>query len=345
MTRFPLLLIGNFLSATVGVRGVSEDLADHLAATGWNVITTSSRPGRIAKILDMLRTIWTRRSDYRIAHVEVYSGKAFLWAEISCLLLRSLGKPYLLTLHGGNLPVFAGKWPNRVRNLLEHATAVVAPSTYLKEQMSVYRSDLLLIPNSLNLDSYEFRPRSRLSPNLIWLRAFHEIYNPTLAPEVLALLRREFPDATLTMIGPDKGDGSLEATRRAAERLGVSSHLVITGKVPKSEISSWLNRGDIFLNTTNVDNAPVSILEAMACGLCVVSTNAGGLPYLLHDEFDALLAPPDDAEALAAAIRRLILEPDLAESISRAGRNKVMSMNWPEILPQWEKLLESCRSN
>lgn len=339
MTKYPVLLIGNFLSSSLGIRSVSEDLAEELSAAGWRVLTTSSRSGRIAKILDMLWTVWSRRSEYCLAHVEVYSGMAFIWAELSCLLLRSLGKPYLLTLHGGNLPVFARKWPNRVRNLLTHATAVVTPSTYLREQMAGHRSDLLLIPNPLHLEAYDFRPRSRMAPNIIWLRAFHKIYNPMLAPRVLAILLKEFPDATLTMIGPDKSDGSLEATRQVADRLGVESHLLITGKVPKSEIHLWLNRGDIFLNTTDIDNTPISILEAMACGLCVVSTNVGGLPYLLKDECDALLAPPDDAEALAAAIRRLLLQPDLAESISNAGRKKAISLDWHAALPQWEKLL------
>lgn len=339
MTKYPVLLIGNFLSDTLGIRSISEDLAQELSAAGWTVLTTSSRSGRISKILDMLWTVWSRRSEYCLAHVEVYSGMAFIWAELSGLLLRSLGKPYLLTLHGGNLPVFARKWPNRVRNLLSNATAVVTPSAYLREQMAGYRSDLLLIPNPLHIEAYDFRLRSQMVPNLIWLRAFHQIYNPMLAPQVLAILRREFPNATLTMIGPDKGDGSLEATRQIAVELGVELHLLIPGKIPKSDVSLWLNRCDIFLNTTNIDNTPISILEAMACGLCVVSTNAGGLPYLLKDGYDALLAPQDDAEALASAVRQLLLQPDLAESISHAGRKKAISFDWQTVLPQWEKLL------
>ncbi|MBA3257451.1 MAG: glycosyltransferase family 4 protein, partial [Pyrinomonadaceae bacterium] len=92
---------------------------------------------------------------------------------------------------------------------------------------------------------------------------------------------------------------------------------------------------------TNVDNAPVSVLESMACGLCVVSTNVGGIPYLLKHEEDALLVPPDDAQAMAAAVRRIYSEPGLAERLSRKGRAKVEQFDWSAILPQWEALLSA----
>jgi glycosyltransferase involved in cell wall biosynthesis len=102
------------------------------------------------------------------------------------------------------------------------------------------------------------------------------------------------------MIGPDKGDGSFEETRQIAAELGVMSRISFPGPVLKTETPAWLDQGDIFLNTPEVDNTPVSVLEAMACGLCVVSTNVGGLPYLLENEADALLVPPNSVEGMAA---------------------------------------------
>lgn len=334
-----VLLVGNFLSATLGTRGVSEDLADALRGAGWSVLTTSPHPGRLARVGDMLRTVWQQRRAYQVAHVEVYSGAAFYWAELVCALLRSLGKPFLLTLHGGNLPNFARRWPGRVRRLLQSAVAVTAPSRYLFEQMQPYRADLRLLPNALHLANYPYRHRERPQPKLIWLRAFHQIYNPTLAPQVLALLQDEFPDIELCMLGPDKGDGSLQATQAAARELGVSDRLQFPGAVPKAELPQWLDRADIFLNTTNIDNTPVSVIEALACGLCVVSTNVGGLPYLLTDEQTALLVPPNDAAQLAAAIRRTIHDDGLGGWLSQHARRQAETWDWPRVLPEWEKLL------
>ena len=98
---------------------------------------------------------------------------------------------------------------------------------------------------------------------------------------------------------------------------------------------------DVFLNTTNIDNTPVSVLEAMACGLCVVSTNVGGIPYLLADGKDSLLVEPAKEEAMADAVRTVLGEPGLAGGLSRAARAKTESLDWMTILPQWEAMLAS----
>jgi glycosyltransferase involved in cell wall biosynthesis len=339
-----VLLIGNFLSASVGIPGVSEGLAEQLTAAGWTVLTASAKPGRLARLSDMLWTVWRQRRGYELAHVEVYSGPAFRLAEMVCGLLRWLRKPYVLTLHGGNLPAFAARHPARVRNLFQSAAAVTTPSRYLLEQLQAYRDGLQLIPNPLHLPQYPFRLRSALAPHLLWLRSFHAIYNPTLAPRVLALLQDEFPDIHLTMIGPDKGDGSLQATQQTARALGVAARLDCPGPIAKTDVGAWLQRGDVFLNTTNIDNAPVSVLEALACGLCVVSTNVGGIPYLLTHQQDALLTPPDDAAALAQAVRQLLRDPALAASLSRNGRALAEARDWPRVLRQWEQLFLASRN-
>lgn len=333
------LLVGNFLSAFTGIRGVGEELAQQLEAAGWKVITTSDKPGRLQRLLDMIITTWSKRSEYGVAYVEVYSDLAFLWAEVICRILRVAGKPYILTLHGGGLPEFAGRWPRRVRRLLTGAAVVTTPSGYLLEKMKNYRRDLRLLPNPLNLRAYKFQLRSRPQPRLVWLRAFHRIYNCVLAPRVIAALAAKVPEINLVMVGPDKGDGSLIHTRRKAAELGVETRIMFPGKVSKQDVPLWLNRGDIFLNTTDVDNTPVSVLEAMACGLCVVSTDVGGIPYLLEDGVDALLVPRDDAAAMAAAVSRILFEPGLGEHLSRLARRKVEQFDWDIILPQWEELL------
>jgi glycosyltransferase involved in cell wall biosynthesis len=337
-----VLLVGTFLSKNrSGSRSASEELAERLHACDWRVLTTSAQLGKIARLADVAATAWCCRNDYAVAQVAVFSGPAFVWAETVCAVLRLAGKPYVLTLHGGNLPVFARRWPGRVLRLLASAERVTTPSRFLLEQMQPYRTDLLLLPNALDLSRYAFQLRIRPTPRMVWLRALHAIYNPPLAVRVLAQLQEEFPDATLMMVGPDKGDGSLEATRRVAQELGIAGQLHLPGGVSKAEVPVWLQQGDIFLNTTNVDNTPVSVVEAMACGLCVVSTNVGGIPYLLEHEHDALLVPPDDPQAMASAVRRILRDPALAERLSRNARAKAEQFDWVNVLPQWETLLRS----
>ncbi len=330
-----VVLVGNFFSSSLGNRGVCEDLAAHLLASSWLVFKTSQRLARVSRLIDMFITVWLRRHQYAVAQVDVYSGPAFLWALAVARLLRLIGKPYVLTLHGGSLPSFAQRWPRSVHYLLRSATAVTTPSRYLLNKMRPYRADLRVLPNGLDLVRYAYRLRVRPQPRLVWMRAFHDTYNPLLAPRVVSLLIADFPDVHLTMIGQDKGDGSF----RRAQQLADARHTMLRGAVPKTEVSEWLNIADIFLNTTNVDNTPVSVLEAMACGLCIVSTKVGGIPYLLRDECDALLVPPDDPEAMATAVRRILTEPGLAEYLSKNARRKVEEFDWAIILPKWEALL------
>ena len=334
-----VLLVGNFLGASLGVQTVGEELAVHLAASGYSVRTTSSRRRKAIRLIDMVRGVLGERRCYEVVQIDVFSGTAFVFAEVVSTLLRLLRKPYVLTLHGGDLPDFGRRWPRRVQRLLRNATAVTAPSRYLREQMRGYRDDIRLLPNAVEVSAYPFHLREQPRPRMLWLRAFHQIYNPKLAPAVLARVAATSPNAQLTMIGRDKTDGSLEETKRAAAAFRVQDRLAFPGAVPKDGVSTWLAAADIFLNTTDVDNTPVSVIEAMAAGLCIVSTNVGGLPYLLEDEHDALLVPPGNGEAMAQAVERVLHEPGLAARLSRNARAKAEQFDWDIVLPQWEQLL------
>ena len=143
------------------------------------------------------------------------------------------------------------------------------------------------------------------------------------------------------MIGPDKGDGSLQRTQQIAQTLNVASNIHYPGLILKKDVPSWLNKGDIFINTTNFDNTPVSLTEAMACGMCISSTNVGGIPYIMDDEEDALLVPPNDVSAMATAVKRILTDPELASQLSENARKKAECYDWSIILPQWITILNS----
>lgn len=334
-----VLLVGNFLSATRANRSVGEELAARLAGAGWSVRTTSSEPRRLPRLADMMRTAWSARREYDVAQVDVFSGAAFCWAESVCAVLRRAHKPYVLTLHGGNLPDFARRWPRRARRLLASAAVVTTPSRYLLEELRPHRDDLVLLPNAIELPRYSFRVREAPAPRLVWLRAFHPIYEPELAVAVLERLARAHPDARLAMAGAVTDEGAHARALARAERAGVAERVRIVRGVAKRDVPAWLDAGDIFLNTATVDNTPVSVIEAMASGLCIVSTRVGGIPHLVRDGESALLVPAGDADAMAAAVSRLLREPGLAPSLSRAARREAERFGWEGVLPRWEALL------
>ena len=104
---------------------------------------------------------------------------------------------------------------------------------------------------------------------------------------------------------------------------------------PACCVREWLNQADIFLNTSNIDNTPVSVVEALACGLCVVSTNVGGIPFLVQNNCNALVVGPDDVRAMSDAVRRILEDTRTAEMLSVNGRATAGRYDWSCVLPKW----------
>ncbi len=333
-----VLLIGNFFGLQGGGQ-YCKDLAVQLALRGHRVLSVSHSRPRALRLFAMTFYPWWQRRRFDVAQVDVFSGPSFLWAEAATMALRTARKPFALTLHGGGLPAFAQRYPRRMRKLLCRAAEVTAPSSYLAEAFKPFRPDVRVIPNAVELSQYPFRQRHVARPIFIWLRAFHRMYDPEMAVHVLGQLVGKYPQTQLTMVGADK-DGSLARCRALAAQLKLEGHVKFVPAVPRQEVPQLLSSADIFLNTTTVDNTPVSVIEAMACGLCVVSTDAGGMPHLVRDGQEALLVPVGDAAAMVEAIARLLRDPEVAARLSTNARAKAASFDWSAVLPQWEALFE-----
>lgn len=336
----PTLILGNHLSSHGDSPKVCEDLADRLRQDGRQVWTASHHHFRPRRLADLTTAPYRLRRRYGVAQVDVYSGRAFLWAEAAAASLRACRKPYVLTLHGGRLPEFARRRPERVARLLRSAAAVTSPSPYLAESLSRHRGDIIVLENGIELPPDRPQLRDAPRPCLIWLRAYHEIYNSILAVETLARLRSRGLDAQLTMIGPDRGDGTWERTRRRTAELSLQDSTDLRGPLPKSRVWEALAEGEIFLNTSRADNTPVSVLEAMAAGLPIVSTDVGGISRLLTDGIDALLVPESSPEAMAQAVERLLDEEGLARKLARNARERARDFDWSRVLPRWHRLLD-----
>jgi len=338
LAKGTLLFIGNFLPVPRYNKNVWHFLAEQLEHAGWTVETTSGKVSKLPRLVEMLCTILQKRRSYQVAHIDVFSGKAFVYAQLSTCLLKILKKKIVITLHGGGLPEFAAKHPGAVCNLLTAADAVVTPSAYLQTAFKDIRSDIYLIPNPIDLTESIFRERKHTAPRLIWVRAFHAVYNPCMAVKAAFLLKEDYPNIHLMMLGPDKGDGSLGKLLKLSEELGMKSNIQIVGHVTHTEIPQWLDKADIFINTSNYDTAPRSILEAMANGLCVVSTNVGGIPLLAEDGSEAILVEADDSVGMAEAIEQVLTDPDLADRLSKNARIRAEKSDWSVILPKWDEL-------
>jgi len=345
-----LCFAGPLLGSNSGwVTSQGEIVAALLADEGYVVRQTSHIPARLPRLADMLRSLVAWRNDIDVVVHQVFSGSAFAVADLTSALGRRLGLRQVFALHGGSLPEFAAAHPGWTRRVLARAGRVVAPSGYLIAQVvrplfphggpaGAPANWARVIPNILALDQYAYRHRAAVAPRLLWMRTFHEVYNPEMAIDVLADLRRTHPAATLSMAGQEKGLHAAVVAHAAAQ--GLAGAVEFPGFLDAAGKAREFAAHDIYLNTNRVDNMPVSILEAAAFGLPVVATNVGGIPHLLRDGETGLLVANEDAAAMANAVRRLLDEPALAARLSVNGRRLAESCGWDVVKEQWAALFD-----
>ena len=111
--------------------------------------------------------------------------------------------------------------------------------------------------------------------------------------------------------------------------------------MPRREVPNWLEQCDIFINTTRFESFGVSVMEAAATGLVIVTTNVGELAYTWKDGWDALLTPAGDQQAIADSVKRILLEQGLSAKLSGNAREKAEQFDCAMILPKWHHLLFS----
>lgn len=137
------------------------------------------------------------------------------------------------------------------------------------------------------------------------------------------------PEARLIVIGDGPDREKLHALTRS---LGISERVEFTGPLTAEGIIARLRAACAFVCASRMDTSPNAVTEAHAAGLPVIGTRAGGIPEMVADGVDGLLADVDDAAGLAAAMRRLLGDPDLARRMGEAGRAKVLQWNDPEAI-------------
>ena len=333
-----LLYLGNQLSKHGFNKTTIETLGLHLEQEGFGVYYASNKKSFPLRMLDMMRSVIIYRKQVSYILIDTYSTKAFWYAFVCSQLARVLNIKYIPILHGGNLPNRLKNNPKLCRMVFANAHKNVAPSGYLKQAFeNAGFTNVIHIPNSIEIDKYELKTRVELTPKLLWVRAFASIYNPKMAVKVLQQLQKQYPSATLTMVGPDK-DGSLQTTKDFAKSLGITVNF--SGQLTKEEWWELASKHDIFINTTHFDNTPVSVMEAMALGLPVISTNVGGIPFLLTNEQNALLVPDNDITAMTNAVLDLLENKPKNNLLITNARTFIEQMDWKLVKQSWVSILK-----
>lgn len=337
MSKKNIVYIGNQL-ANKGLSPTSIDVLGYQLEEIANVKRYSKKVSAVYRFMGMMAGIVSNRKWSDVVLIDTYSSLAFYYAAFAALLASYLKIPYVLILHGGNLERRLRKRTKLAQYIFQHSDTLVAPSGFMRQLFLKYGyNNIKLIQNNIDLSLYPFKQRNLVRPAILWVRSFASLYNPQLAIVMVDVLKNEFPDIRLCFVGPEK-DGTMEECQKLTQEKHLEHHIIFKGKLSKEDWIVLSADYDVFLSTTNIDNTPVSVMEAMALGMVVVSTNAGGVPYLIEDAENGYLYNVGDLEGLINTMRS-VLQQDNGE-LSLNARKKSENWDWSRVKNQWKELFD-----
>jgi glycosyltransferase involved in cell wall biosynthesis len=284
----------------------------------------------VAYVASLVRRV--PRTD--VVHVFSPSYWAFLLGPAPAILVaRAFGRRVLLNYHSGEADDHLTRWGWHAIPIMRLASEIVVPSQYLVDVFARHGLEATAVFNHLDVEQFPFRERRALEPRFLSNRNFESHYNVACVLRAFARVQQRRPDAQLVVAGDGSQRNALHAL---AAELGLRN-VEFTGPVAPDRMPSLYDAADVYLNASSIDNMPLSILEAFATGVPVVTTDAGGIPYIVRHEENGLLVPCDDDAALAAAALRLLDDSELAASLSaRARAECVAKYTWSAVRHEWE---------
>jgi glycosyltransferase involved in cell wall biosynthesis len=280
-------------------------------------------------------TLMVRIPRYDVIHIFSASYFSFLLAPTPAILISKwFAKKTILNYHSGEAEDHLRMWPRTAFPILKMADKLVVPSQYLVEVFRKFGLRAHAVANVIDVESFKFRERRPLLPRFLTNRNLYPLYNVACVLRAFGIIQQKFPDATLTVAG----DGDQRVFLRGLAKQLKLRNVEFLGHVAPEKMSELYAEAHIFLNGSNIDNLPGSILDSFASGVPVVTTCAGGIPYIVTHEETGLLVPRNDAAAMAASAVRLLESPDFAARIAQNAREECREYTWRAVRRMWVTL-------
>jgi glycosyltransferase involved in cell wall biosynthesis len=278
-----------------------------------------------------LPSLWRlRRTD--IVHVSSASYWSFLIAPLPAMFVgRLFRKPVILNYHSGEAADHLEHWGSLVHPWLRLADEIVVPSEYLQKVFAFYGYRTTVIHNTVDTSRFVYRVRNPLRPRCLSIRNFEWYSGVDQTLHAFRLLQHSYPDATLDIAGTGNREREYRVLARALGVTGVR----FLGAVSPIDMPETHNRADILLNSSLLDNQPLSILEAMASGLPIVSTGVGDISNMIEDGVSGTIVPEKNPVAMAAAIECLLRQPERARGMASCAHQRLDRYSWSRVGSQW----------
>lgn len=280
-----------------------------------------------------------RKSDFVLVSSAAMSGYTISTLP-PLFAAKFYGKKVVLNYHSGEAEHHIKTAKRTALPSMKKFDEIVVPSQFLVDVFAKYNLEANVIFNFVETEKFVFRERKPLRPVFLSNRNFEKHYSVGDILRAFQIIEQKILAAKLIVAGYGSEEVEL---KKLAKNLGLKN-VEFVGRVEQSEMPKIYDRADIYLNSSIVDNAPLSIIEAFACGLPVVSTNAGGITYLVENEKNGLLVEMKDYKSLAEAAIRLLGNDELAQRLISNARKECEKYAWAKVGEDWRKFYFKMRS-
>jgi glycosyltransferase involved in cell wall biosynthesis len=331
----------------LGGQGIqAHALVVHLRAEGADVTVVPINPRFPRRLtwmrrVPVLRTVVNellylpslaalQRAD--VVHVFSASYWSFLLGPAPAMLMaRLLRKRVVLNYHSGEADDHLSRWGVLVHPWLRLAHALVVPSRFLREVFAQHGYSTDVIQNIVDTSAFRYRERHFTGPHLLSTRNLESHYGVDVILRAYELVKQRYPQATLTVAGYGSEEHSLRRLARTRQLRDVR----FVGRQEPAQMAALYDRAEIFVNASIVDNQPVSVLEAFAAGLPVISTSTGDLINMIGND-GGVIVPAADPAAIADAVDALVERPWRAARLVRRARRKLDAYTWNCVRAGWQ---------
>jgi len=283
----------------------------------------------LARATIFLAKLCTEVRRAEVLHIFAASWVYFFVVVYPAVMVgRLFGKRVILNYRGGETRAFFERFAWVSRPVFALADCVTVPSEFLAGVIrEFFRVPVLIVPNILDTSVFTYRARPSFRPKMVVTRHLEKMYDIETVLKTFQAVQKRYPEASLWIAGT----GSQESYLRGIVTNWKLRDVRFLAHVPQRDLPAIFDQCDILLNASRVDNFPGALIEASAAGLVVVSTGAGGIPYIYQDGINALLVEPGDWEGLARAVEKVLEDRALASDLTAAATAVVRKCDWKEV--------------
>lgn len=331
-----ILIISNYKESAGGISGQVKLLYNNLLNEGVDAIIFSTKFNILKRFFIFFKLLVIGRK-FDVFHIHACSYWGFLPAIYGITVGKILKKKIILTYHGGEAEFFLKNHKRFVRWWLLKTDTNIVLSGFLGKVFNDYNIPYTIIPNILEQDNIKPILNNSISPKFISVRTLQPLYNVMCIVKAFEIVQMIYKNASLTILA----DGPC---REGLEKY-VADHnlnnIIFTGFISNERVLHEMQKADILLSAPKIDNQPMSILEAFKNGLVVISSNVGGVPYMIKDGYNGLLFESDNYKELADKMIWILTNQKKAKELISNGILRLRYYSWDNIKEDLFKLYSS----